>query len=539
MGKIESPARRRLLLGGAGVALAAGLGLGSLEKSAEIPGEILGADHGLGHRLRHGRFPAASETEETGVLVVGGGIAGLAAAAHLAEAGVDFRLAEMEDAVGGNSRSGTNAISAYPWGAHYVPLPSTESVEVRRLFERLGLITGYDAQGLPIYDDYALCSDPDERLLIHGRWQSGLLPTLGVGADEREEYRRFFARMEEFRRMRGRDGRPAFAIPIDASSRDPALLELDRIDFRAWLVREGYRGSHLTWLLDYSCRDDYGAGLEQVSAWAGIHYFASRNGRAANADPDTVLTWPEGNGWLAGRLSAGSAGRIRQRAMATAVIDGEPPVTELYLPDRDQVVRVRSRAVVLAVPRFVARRIVRSARIALDDGDFQYSPWLVANISLDRLPAGPGAALAWDNVAYGRTMLGYVVATHQHLDLHPRRTVITAYWPLDHLPPAEARRQALARDAGAWKAMVHAELLRMHPELEGAVRRIDLRVWGHAMIRPVPGFLWGEARARAQVQHPPLFFAHSDMAGISLFEEAYTYGVKAADAALAWLAQPT
>jgi NADPH-dependent 2,4-dienoyl-CoA reductase/sulfur reductase-like enzyme len=538
MGRIDSPARRRLLLGGAGVALAAGLGSWSWLKGKDIPGEILGADHRLGHRLREGGFPEPSENLETEVLVIGGGIAGLAAGSRLAEAGVEFRLAEMDDAVGGNSRSGVNEVSAYPWGAHYVPLPSTESVEVRRLFERLGLITGYDEAGLPVYDDYALCADPDERLLIHGRWQSGLLPSLGVSADERDEYHRFFARMDEFRRLRGSDGRPAFAIPIDASSQDPALLELDRISFRSWLEQEAYRGEHLIWLLDYGCRDDYGAGLGQVSAWAGIHYFAARNGRAANADSDTVLTWPEGNGWLVDRLRAGIESRIHRRALSIAVSDGERPTTDLYLPDRDRVVRVRSRAVILAVPRFVARRILRSERIALDDRDFHYSPWLVANISLDRLPAGPGAALAWDNVAYGRPMLGYVVATHQQLAMYPRRTVITGYWPLDHLPPAEARREALSRDASAWKTLIEAELLRMHPELENAIRRIDLRIWGHAMIRPVPGFIWGDRRAQALRQHPPLFFAHSDMAGISLFEEAYTYGVKAADSALAWLERP-
>jgi hypothetical protein len=39
-------------------------------------------------------------------------------------------------------------------------------------------------------------------------------------------------------------------------------------------------------------------------------------------------------------------------------------------------------------------------------------------------------------------------------------------------------------------------------------------------------------------QQPPIFTAHSDMSGISLFEEAYTHGVRAAENVLAHLGIP-
>ena len=32
---------------------------------------------------------------------------------------------------------------------------------------------------------------------------------------------------------------------------------------------------------------------------------------------------------------------------------------------------------------------------------FEYSPWLTANLTLDRLPRESGTELAWDNVIYG------------------------------------------------------------------------------------------------------------------------------------------
>jgi hypothetical protein len=56
------------------------------------------------------------------------------------------------------------------------------------------------------------------------------------------------------------------------------------------------------------------------------------------------------------------------------------------------------------------------------------------------------------------------------------------------------------------------------------------------MIRPIPGFLWGAARAAACEPQPPVFFAHSDLSGISIFEEANFRGVLAADAVAAFVA---
>src|SRR6185295_8716841 len=79
---------------------------------------------------------------------------------------------------------------------------------------------------------------------------------------------------------------------------------LDTLTFASWLDREGLHDAQLRWLLDYCCRDDYGAGIASVSAWAGLHYFAARHGFHPLAgdeggERDGLLTWPEGNAFLA------------------------------------------------------------------------------------------------------------------------------------------------------------------------------------------------------------------------------------------------
>ena len=494
----------------------------------KFSGGIVGAPAAAGHRLRTASFPPAAETESHEAVVAGGGIAGLAAARRIVRKGIDdVLILELDTALGGNSASGRNAISAYPWGAHYVPLPNAESVEVLELFAELGLITGTDAEGLPIYDELNLCSDPIERLFTCGRWQDGLLPQVGVTAADRAEYAAFFAQMDSWREAVGSDERPAFAIPVDRSSGDEKFRELDRLTMAEFMSARGWNSEPLRWYVDYCCRDDYGAGAAQVSAWAGLHYFAARRGRAANAASDAVLTWPEGNGWIVQRLAEPLANRVRPSSLVWRIEPADDGVTIDYFDlQREQSVRILTRAVVCAAPRFVAQRIIPS----IVPAELEYSPWVVANVTLDSLPNEAGAHLAWDNVFRDSRSLGYIVATHQHLHPFPRKTVLTHYTPLDDAPPREARERALARSYESWCDFIIVDLERVHRGIARQITHLDVWVWGHGMVRPVPGFIWGETRRHMFGSVPPLFFAHSDMSGISIFEEAYTRGVQAADA---------
>ena len=52
------------------------------------------------------------------------------------------------------------------------------------------------------------------------------------------------------------------------------------------------------------------------------------------------------------------------------------------------------------------------------------------------------------------------------------------------------------------------------------------------MIRPTPGFLASAVAAQLLASRDRLFYAHSDVSGLSLFEEAQYRGVTAADRAL-------
>jgi len=470
-------------------------------------------DEGLaaGHRIRdRSSISAPARVVHTPVIIVGAGIAGLSAAWWLDRRGFrDFLLLELERQPGGNARWSENEVTAFPWGAHYVPVPGRRARYVRALFEDLGVLR--DGR----WEERHLCHSPQERLFLHGRWQEGLEPEVGLTAGDREQFRRFHSLMAEFRST------GAFAVPMEAGDAG-RFASLDRLSMAAWMAARKFDSPYLDWYAGYACRDDYGCLPPEVSAWAGIHYFAAREPQEKGP-----LTWPEGNGWIVRRLLEKLGGRLRV---------GDPVRRILRrgsrLAVRTETTEYVCDAAIFAAPTFLAPYVLEDAPAV---SGFHYSPWLVANLTLDRLPRERGLAPCWDNVLYDSPALGYVVATHQSLRTHVDRTVWTYYWALAGDPPARGRALLLEKDWTWWKEAILADLERAHPDIRQAVARIDILRLGHAMIRPGPGFLFSQSRRRLAQAQGPVLFANSDLSGLPLFEEANYRGVRAADLALARL----
>ncbi|HYO66603.1 MAG TPA: FAD-dependent oxidoreductase [Archangium sp.] len=509
-----------------------------------VPGAIVDRAVDVGHKLRGGALPRAAEAQAVDVLVVGGGVAGLSAAWRLAAAGVkDVRVLELESEPGGTSRSGRNEVSAYPWGAHYLPAPLVDSGPVMRLLREMGAVSGLDAQGSPAFAEELLIREPEERLFYKGDWYEGLYLRAGASPAELAELERFEARMNAFAAARDARGRKAFAVPTALSSDDAEWTALDKVTMARWMEAEGFRSPRLRWLVDYACRDDYGTTAEGVSAWAGIWYFAARqDGKGERSEG--FLSWPEGNGQLVKQLlSALAPGQVERDVLVHSVapVEGGCRVDALEAAT-GRPRAYRARQVVLACPHFVAARVVAPWREKRPEwlGAFQYGPWVVANLTLSEKPQSHGFPLAWDNVFYESRSLGYVVATHQGLRMDERGpTVFTWYLPMAGLDVKAEREKVLSAGYAEWEGLVMADMLAAHPDIAPLARRLEVMRWGHAMVRPTPGFLWGPARFAAQESlGESLHFAHSDLGGMALFEEANWFGVKAAEKALKGLGRP-
>ncbi|MBX9721904.1 MAG: FAD-dependent oxidoreductase, partial [Candidatus Obscuribacterales bacterium] len=368
-----------------------------LWQKGRIPCRTLGPSKTFGHMLRDKTLAQSSSGElsaDVKVIIVGGGMAGLSAAWWLLKKGfTNFKLLELESEVGGNSRSGKNGISAYPWGAHYVPIANDESEYVRMLFDELGIIESYSSTGVPVYNELFLCHDPQERLYKDGTFQEGLVPKRGLQQSDNKEIARFFEMVHEFRANRGVDGKPAFAIPLDLSSQDPQLLALDKISMSDWLAKNGFKSRPLLWYVNYCCKDDYGSHVDKVSAWAGLHYFAGRTGRAVNAETNSVLTWPEGNGYLVNRLKEKLVNHIISNAMVSKVKCDGGRIEIAYMDTSSQkLLTAKSDLLVFAVPRFLSKYLIDdfTEHDHADHAQLVYAPWIVANISLKSMPSSKG-----------------------------------------------------------------------------------------------------------------------------------------------------
>jgi protoporphyrinogen oxidase len=506
-------------------------------KGLPFGGSIVGPSYNLGHRLLKGDFPNPAQERKVSVVIVGGGIAGLSAGWKLSKAGFqDFEILELEPAVGGVSRSGENSITPYPWGAHYVPLPTEESRAVKELFEDLGVIEGRAASGQPVYKEKYLCFSPQERLYIHGKWQEGLLPALGATRKDLDQFQKFREIVFRFKKRRGKDGRKAFAIPMERSSRDSDLLALDRVSLREFLDQQGLDSAPLHWYANYACRDDYGCHYGEVSAWAGLHYFCSRDG-GGDSDESAVLTWPEGNGWIVKRLEAKVKGKVKTQSLVYRLTDtGKEVLVDTYSPTENNSTRIRAKQVICCCPRIFAPYMIEGSS-RTDSSflkEFQYSPWMVANLSLGSIPQdNSGMPLAWDNVIYDSPSLGYVVATHQSLATHLSKTVLTYYHAMVWGPAVQERTRLLQTSWTEWVNFILKDLSKPHPEIRELVTHLDIFRWGHAMVQPRVGFIWGDARKRAAQPRGNIHFAHSDLSGFSIFEEAQYRGVLAAERSLA------
>jgi len=516
-------------------------GLGLLSKACTVPGpvpgEIVGASAAIGHLLRDGHFGEPVSGIDCAVAIIGGGVSGLSAARWLKRNGIrDLCILDLEHQAGGNAACGSNAVSGYPWGAHYVPIPNNDLTEYRQFLEESGVITGHDERGLPIYNEYHLCFDPQERLYINGHWQDGLIPRSGLAMEDQAEITRFLHEMDQFRQAMGSDGLAAFSIPLDHSSKDALYRALDKLTMQEWLQQNNYHSSYLQWYVNYCTRDDFGTRYETISAWAGIHYFACRKGIGANAKHYDVLTWPQGNGWLVEKLSQPLHDSLKPNALAIRLDPSlEKPEVRYYDTLTREVKVIRAKHIILAVPQFVANRLLPAIaeRDRIVKEQMHYTPWMVANLTVTTLEERSGVGLSWDNVLYDSESLGYVEATHQQLAQLKERKVLTYYWPLTHEDPVTARQQALQRSHAEWVRIIFDDLRKVHPDIEERTERVDLMVWGHAMVQPRPGWIHGGDRVALQQSfNDRVHFAHTDLAGISIFEEAFYQGIKAADKVL-------
>ena len=498
-------------------------------------GGIVGQNVELGHLLREGRsFEVPPDNWQTiEVAIIGGGVAGLSAAWKLTRENLsDFVLLELEKEIGGTSRSGTGAPVGYPWGAHYLPVPFRENAELISLLDEMSLTEGRTADGDVVIAEQYLCREPEERVFYKGRWYDGLYMHAGESEEDKRQFAEFQRVIDRWVSWRDSKGRRAFAVPVANCSDDVEATSLDRISFADWLTQSGFTSERLTWYCDYACRDDYGLKLDQTSAWAGLFYFCSRVRRSGD-ESQKFITFPEGNGRFVHHFLGRVKDKVRKSHAVVSIVPTDDGVDVTTIADGN-LGGFHCKQVIYASPIFTAPYVIRGFAdgAGFKPAEFQHNAWFVANLFLKDRPTPRFARdfpLAWDNVLYESPSLGYVNATHQKgIDYGP--TTLTYYFPMCH---EENGRTKLFNYT--WHELADiclTDLSRAHTDIYELCERLDIMRWGHAMISPRPNFIWSGVRERATQPWRNIHFAHTDLSGIALFEEAFYHGLRAGEEVL-------
>jgi len=496
------------------------------EKVIALLIRLSGTNHILGHRLWVKNFPKPTRQIQIPYLIIGGGISGLSAARQFTKKGIsEFLVLELENYLGGNSSNGENQYSKFPLGAHYLPLPNFHDKTLLQFLEEEKIILGYDAKGFPEFDEAQLTFMPQERLFYKNDWQEGLVPKYGNSHADEKEFQIFFSKMDYFREAKGADGKFLFDIPLVNSSNDAQTIKLDDITMKQWLDENQLTAKPLIAYVDYCCRDDFGLGIDFVSAWAGIHYFAGRKHNATSDGKENVLTWPEGNARLASHLKKYSEGKTLKNHLAYKVkIEGNKTVVHAFDDVKKESVEIIANKVILATPQFINQYLLENRKHIARE--FHYAPWLLATLTVSDLTDNYSYPLCWDNVIHGSKGLGYIYDQHQLVQQVQPKKVITYYFSFSSSDIRKSRRVLYQQKKEYWKQMVFEDLKTAHPDIESKTEEMDLHLLGHGMISPVPGFLFGtNKKEAAKAIEEKIFFAHSDLAGISIFEEAFHQGI--------------
>ncbi|MGL4996122.1 MAG: twin-arginine translocation pathway signal, partial [Deefgea sp.] len=194
--------------------------------------------------------------------------------------------------------------------------------------------------------------------------------------------------------------------------------------------------------------------------------------------------------------------------------------------------------VICAMPLHVAAHVVTNIKelgFDLKQHGTHHAPWQVSNFLMNRFPDEPEQhPLAWDNVVYGSKGLGFVNSTHQLIrTAKPQYSVMTAYHAYAGEDPKLVRQRLQQATGDELYAIAAQDLDAAYgwgSQLKARqyVKQVEITLRGHAMSSPTLGFLSNVGIQNLTQQNSRIQFAHSDLSGLSIFEEAAWWGDVAA-----------
>ncbi|PCJ63405.1 MAG: hypothetical protein COA79_00940 [Planctomycetota bacterium] len=451
------------------------------------------------HIIFNGKDAKSVETINTNILIVGAGIAGLSAAVKLKDK--KPILLELGDMVGGSAIAQKINGHYYSQGAHYeLDFPDNYGKETLTFLSEQNLI--HKEPGNKSW------SFVDKQFYIKDKLEN----QSDIYGERMKELPILSAKFKEL--ILSYNHR----LPMPTTIIDSKLHDLNKISFEKLLDNLNIKISKtFKDIISYQMIDDYGAGISDVSALAGLHYYACR---PYYTDEVNVFSPPEGNFYFANKLlNSLDKNSVHLNSLVTKINKvADTFEVKVFNIKKNLWIKYKTNKIIYAGQKHALKYIHPPSYDLFKNN--QYAPWMAINFHLSKNIKEP----FWQNDYIGeeKDFLGFVNSQTQYSN--SKDTILTAYICL----PVTERSLLLKYSKNA------KEPVNKIGQLIGKYLNIDLikqtkkafvRLHGHGMPIPTTDYLFKDANDSRP--EPKIIYAGVDNFRLPLFFEAVDSGLSA------------
>ena len=456
-----------------------------------------------GHLVREAINLNPVSVIKTQTLIVGGGIAGLSAANSVKNK--DFLLVEMDDNLGGTSSAIDINGELFAQGAHYdLSYPKSYGQEGLNLLENLNIVNYNAAKEEYFFKDekYLINNDQQETCFTKKGFQDAPIDK-GINKDD------FLQLIKPYV---GEMKMPTRLI-------DDKYRYLDKITFFDFIDKYLIHDPDLISGIDYQMYDDYGANCSNVSALAGIHYYACRD--YYGAQKPQLFSPPQGNFYFIDKLAKNvNPYQIKSSCLAFKITKKNNLYSTLVYNTKSKTVQeIISNSIIYAGQKNALKFIYPDYYHLFQNN--KYSPWIAINFELNAPFKTP---LKWQNDMLGinKNLQGFVNSQTQET----KQNILTMYMCYDNdernsLPPIINNPKGIIENAMGFLDEFFKE------NSADKIKAAHLKIMGHAMPIPQTNYLFNDRNVKTQKDN--FFFAGTDNGRLPLMFEAMDSGILAAN----------
>jgi protoporphyrinogen oxidase len=455
-----------------------------------------------GHLIRDPNNFKSDNTESLFVenVVVGAGISGLTAASCLNS---NTLLFEIDSFIGGTSKEYVYKNIRTPAGAHYdLPYPSYFGQKALSFLEKNKIIEFSNATKQFEFVERKFYVNSDSNNI-----------NLRVGNSQKNN---FFTNNPEARKFVKAISKYVGKMKMPTRSMSADLNYLNEITFKDYLHSINLKSSEVLDVINYNMIDDYGAGIDSVSAFAGIHYYTCRD--YLNNDIP-YFSPPEGNAYFANKIARNiDSENILLNSMVYEIksIKDQFEVKVLNVKSKECSTYMCNN-IVYAAPKHTLPYICKGHYKVTSS----QSSWIVANVIYsDPLNLCDFNSWHYDHVSKS-SRVGFVSNSQQFQDSKDYKS-ITVYYCLSKEDKKSIKELRANKLDFIYELMDYLKT-EYNTDLIPLIKKVNITLHGHGMPIPEKDYLFRDMNEDRPYKN--MVYAGVDNHRLPLFFEAVDSGI--------------